>query len=55
MPKFLEDKLKSEYGADSSTPYKIMNAKGFMRGNKETSKGAAAQRKHDQIKALSRK
>ena len=47
MPKFLEDKLKAEYGANSSTPYKIMNARGYMHGNKDTAAGAAAQQKHD--------
>jgi len=46
MPKFLEDKLKAQYGADSSIPYKIMNAKGYMRGNKETAAGHAADLKH---------
>lgn len=47
MPAFLEKKLKSEYGAKSSIPYKIMNAKGFMRGNKVTAKGISAERKHN--------
>lgn len=46
MPKFLEKKLKKRYGASSSIPYKIMNAKGFMHGNKETAKGKAAEKKH---------
>ena len=46
MPRFLEAKLKKEYGAKSAVPYKIMNAKGYMRGNKETAKGRAAQSKH---------
>ena len=39
MPKFLEDKLKREYGANSSIPYKVMNKIGAMHGNKETAKG----------------
>lgn len=47
MPKFLEDKLKAEYGADSKIPYKVMNAEGLMRGNKETAKGRAAEAKHE--------
>jgi len=47
MPKFLEDKLKQEYGADSSIPYKVMNSIGAMRGNKETAKGQAMEKKHD--------
>lgn len=47
MPAFLEKKLKAEYPGDPSMPYKIMNAQGFMHGNKETAKGAAAERKHE--------
>ena len=46
MPKFLEDKLKKEYGAKSNIPYKIMNKIGAMRGNKETAKGRSMQKKH---------
>jgi hypothetical protein len=47
MPKFLEDRLKREYGADSDIPYKTMNRLGAMHGNKETAKGREMQRKHD--------
>jgi hypothetical protein len=47
MPAFLEKKLKEQYGANSAIPYKVMNSIGAMRGNKETAKGAAMQRKHD--------
>ena len=46
MPKFLETKLKAEYGAKSAIPYKVMNAMGAMRGNKETAKGRAMEKKH---------
>jgi hypothetical protein len=46
MPKFLENKLKAEYGQDSATPYKVMNALGVMRGNVETPKGVAMEAKH---------
>lgn len=46
MPMFLEKDLKQEYGANSDIPYKIMNAKGYMHGNKETAKGRAADAKH---------
>lgn len=46
MPKFLEDKLKKEYGADSDIPYKVMNSIGAMHGSKETAKGRAMERKH---------
>lgn len=46
MPKFLENKLKAEYGADSAVPYKVMNSLGAMKGNAETLKGRAMQKKH---------
>lgn len=46
MPKFLENKLKKEYGAKSAVPYKVMNAIGAMSGNKETPKGKAMAVKH---------
>lgn len=47
MPAFLEKKLKKEYGAKSSIPYKVMNKLGFMHGNKETAKGRKAEKKHE--------
>lgn len=47
MPKFLESKLKKEYGAKSDIPYKIMNKMGVMHGSKETAKGKAMEKKHD--------
>lgn len=47
MPKFLERKLKREYGEHSAIPYKIMNALGAMHGNKITAKGREMQRKHE--------
>ncbi len=46
MPRFLEEKLKEEYGANSSTPYKVMNSIGAMKGNKETAKGKEMEKKH---------
>lgn len=46
MPKFLENKLKDEYGAKSKIPYKVMNSMGVMRGSKETPKGRAMAKKH---------
>lgn len=46
MPEFLERKLKQEYGSNSKIPYKIMNAKGYMRGPNITAKGKAIERKH---------
>jgi hypothetical protein len=51
MPKFLEVKLKKEYGSDSKTPYKVMNAIGEMHGNKETAKGAAMEAEHEKKKS----
>ena len=47
MPKFLEKRLKEEYGADSKVPYAVMNSIGAMHGNKETPRGAAMERKHE--------
>jgi hypothetical protein len=47
MPKFLERKLKQEYGADSKIPYEVMNSIGAMRGNRETPKGRAMEAKHN--------
>lgn len=55
MPKFLEDKLKARYGADSATPYKIMNKLGFMHGSKETPKGKAAAQKHKMLQSAMKK
>jgi hypothetical protein len=46
MPKFLEKKLKAEYGAKSDIPYKVMNSIGAMSGPNETPKGAAMEHKH---------
>lgn len=46
MPKFLEKKLKKEYGAKSKVPYMVMNKIGAMHGNKETAKGEAMEKKH---------
>ena len=47
MPKFLETKLKREYGENSTIPYKVMNSIGAMRGNKETAKGREMESKHE--------
>ena len=46
MPKFLEKKLMATYGPNSAVPYKVMNAMGVMKGNRETPKGKAMERKH---------
>ncbi len=47
MPKFLEDKLKAEYGSNSKIPYMVMNKIGAMRGNKITPKGRSMEKKHN--------
>jgi len=47
MPRFLEKKLKAEYGAKSAVPYKVMNSIGAMKGSKETAKGRAMEKMHD--------
>lgn len=47
MPKFLETKLRAEYGNNPRAIYGTMNAIGAMRGNKETAKGREMQKKHD--------
>lgn len=46
MPRFLEKKLKAEYGQNSKIPYKVMNSIGAMRGNQETEKGREMEAKH---------
>jgi len=47
MPKFLIDKLKREYPNNPSAVYGTLNNLGAMKGNKETPKGAAMERKHE--------
>lgn len=47
IPAFLEAKLKKEYGNNPSVIYGTMNKLGFMHGNKETAKGAEAEKKHE--------
>ena len=46
MPEFLEKKLKAEYGNNPRAIYGTMNKLGAMKGNKETAKGRAMERKH---------
>lgn len=46
MPKFLEDKLKREYGDNAHAVYGTMNKIGAMHGNKTTAKGRAMEAKH---------
>lgn len=55
-PKFLETKLKKEYGANSKIPYKVMNKMGAMKGNKVTAKGKAMDKKHmSKVKSAAQK
>lgn len=46
MPKFLEDKLRAEYGNNPHAIYGTMNKIGAMHGNKETAKGREMEAKH---------
>lgn len=56
MPKFLEEKLKNEYGDNDRAIYGTMNKLGYMKGNKETKKGKEAEKKHEtKTKALRNK
>lgn len=52
MPKFLEDKLKREYGENSAVPFKVMNELGVMHGSKETAKGREMEVKHEKDTAM---
>ncbi len=47
MPKFLEDKLRQEYGNNPHAIYGTMNSIGAMHGNKETVKGQQMEAKHN--------
>lgn len=47
MPKFLEKKLQQEYGKNNPAVYATMNKMGAMKGNKETAKGKAMEKKHN--------
>lgn len=48
MPKFLEQKLKKEYPNNPGAVYGTLNRIGAMKGNKETAKGKAMQKKHQE-------
>lgn len=53
MPQFLEEKLRANVPRGVNPDryvYGAMNNMGAMRGNKETPKGRAMQRKHDRKK-----
>ena len=55
MPKFLERKLKKQYGTTSDIPYKIMNKLGVMRGSKITAKGRKWEKKHSNLSKMAKK
>lgn len=46
MPRFLEEKLRKEYGNNPRAIYGTMNKIGAMRGNKETPQGHKMAKKH---------
>ena len=46
MPKFLEEKLKKEYGNNPHAIYGTLNKIGAMKGSKETAKGRNMEKKH---------
>ena len=46
MPKFLEDKLRKEYGNNPRAIFGTMNKIGAMHGNKITAKGRRMEVKH---------
>lgn len=52
MPKFLEEKLKKEYGDNNHAIYGTMNKIGAMKGNKETAKGKAMEKKHEAARKM---
>ena len=47
MPRFLEEKLKAEYGDNLHAIYGTTNKIDAMRGSKTTAKGRAMQAKHN--------
>ena len=49
MPRFLEQKLKKEYGDNDKAVYGTLNKLGYMKGNKETAKGKKAEKRHKAI------
>lgn len=62
MPKFLETRLRKEARAKGLKGeradryvFGAMNNRGLMRGNQETAKGAALERKHDRDERAKRR
>jgi len=55
MPRFLEEKLRREYGNNPHAIYGTLNKLGAMHGNKETAKGKRLQQKHEHKLMLLRK
>lgn len=52
MPKYLEEKLKKEYGDNEHAIYGTLNKIGAMKGNKETKKGKEMEKKHEMAKKM---
>jgi len=52
MPVQLEKKLKKEYPNNPGAVYGTMNKLGYMKGNKETSKGKALDKKKAMAKKM---
>ena len=47
MPKFLEAKLRAEYGNNNHAIFGTMNKVGAMKGSKITAKGKRMEKKHE--------
>ena len=54
MPKFIEKKLRKEYGDNDHAIYGTMNKLGLMKGSKETSKGRKVEKRHEKTEALNK-
>lgn len=52
MPKALENKLNKEYPNNPGAVYGTLNKLGMMKGNKETAKGKAYDKKHSMAKRI---
>lgn len=52
MPRFLEKKLEKEYPGNNHAVFGTMNKIGAMKGNKETPKGRAVEKKHEMAKKV---
>lgn len=55
MPEFLKKKLEQEYPNNPHAVWGTLNAVGAVKGNKETPKGVAMDRKHAVKEAVMRR